>query len=78
MSYGYKSDTAFSKAVTNIKNKAEALLDRLNGNRGQKEKTRPILFVTHSLGGIVVKKAGSDINPLYPTPAAPYPPKHHS
>jgi len=65
MSYGYNSDTAFSKAVTNIKNEAEALLDRLDGNREQKEKTKPILFIAHSLGGLVVKNAGHPSTPLY-------------
>ena len=59
MSYGYNSGTAFSKAVTDINDEAAMLLDRLDGNRQQqREKTRPIVFISHSLGGIVVKKAG--------------------
>jgi hypothetical protein len=59
MSYGYDSTTAFSKAVMNIKTVAEDLLNRLDGNRDQEEeKMRPILFISHSLGGLVVKKAG--------------------
>ena len=58
MSYGYNSRTAFSKAVTDINDEAAMLLDRLDGERQSKDqKTRPIIFVSHSLGGIVVKKA---------------------
>ena len=57
MSYGYNSRTAFSKAVTDINDEAAMLLDRLDGERQSKDqKTRPIIFISHSLGGIVVKK----------------------
>ena len=57
MSYGYNSRTAFSKAVTDINDEAAMLLDRLDGERQSKnQKTRPIIFVSHSLGGIIVKK----------------------
>lgn len=56
-SYGYNSDTAFSKAVTDIDDEAAMLLARLDGDRQtNEEKSRPILFISHSLGGIVVKK----------------------
>jgi hypothetical protein len=57
MSYGYNSRTAFSKAVTDINDEAAMLLDRLNGERESKDqKVRPIIFVSHNLGGIIVKK----------------------
>jgi len=56
MSYGYNSETAFSKSITDINDEAAMLLDRLNGERHE-AKTRPIIFISHSLGGIVVKKA---------------------
>jgi len=63
MSYGYNSRTAFSKAVTDINDEAAMLLDRLDGERQSKDqKTRPIIFVSHSLGGIVVKKVCSAVN----------------
>jgi predicted alpha/beta hydrolase family esterase len=58
MSYGYNSSTAFSKTVTGISDEAAMFLDRLNGERQIKDqKTRPIIIVSHSLGGIIVKKA---------------------
>ncbi|KAI9795942.1 MAG: hypothetical protein M1833_006590 [Piccolia ochrophora] len=58
MSYGYNSKTAFSRAITNIDNDAEDLLNRLDNRREtEEERKRPILFIAHSLGGLVVKKA---------------------
>jgi hypothetical protein len=57
MSYGYNSSTAFSKSITDITDEAAMLLDRLDGERqSAEERARPILFIAHSLGGIVVKK----------------------
>jgi hypothetical protein len=57
LSFGYDSDTAFSKAVTDIDDVAAMLLDRLVGERQTpEEKSRAIIFIAHSLGGIVVKK----------------------
>ena len=58
MPYGYNSTTAFSKAVTDIDDEAAMLLNRLDEERqDQDQMTRPIVFISHSLGGIVVKKA---------------------
>jgi hypothetical protein len=59
MSFGYNSDTAFSKTTTDIDDVAIMLLERLDGERQlEEEKKRPIVFISHSLGGVVVKKAG--------------------
>ena len=58
MSYGYNSVTAFSKAVTDISDEAVMLLDRLAGERrSAEEKSRPLIFVSQSLDGILLKKA---------------------
>jgi hypothetical protein len=57
MSFGFDSNTAFTKAVTDIEDVADMLLDRLNGERQTPaEKSRPIMFIAHSLGGIIVKR----------------------
>jgi hypothetical protein len=57
MSFGYNSDTFFSNSVTSIDDVATALLNNLNGERqSEGQKATPIIFISHSLGGIVVKK----------------------
>lgn len=56
LSFGYNSSITFSKSVTDITNAAEMLLDRLDCVRSGVAGTRPIIFVSHSLGGIIVKK----------------------
>lgn len=60
MSYGYNSTTAFSTAITDIDDEAAILLDRLDGERvTPAQKQRPIMFIAHSLGGIVVKNVST-------------------
>ena len=57
MSYGYDSGGILSKSVSDIDDVARELLVRLQGQRlSGPEKSRPILFVAHSLGGVVVKQ----------------------
>ena len=57
MTYGYDSVVAFSRSVAEIEDYASDLLDRLDGERRTaQEKARPIVFIAHNLGGIIVKK----------------------
>jgi hypothetical protein len=56
MSYGYNSDTFFTNSVINIDDVALALLDNLEGERRANRRSGPIIFFSHSLGGIIVKK----------------------
>ena len=55
-SYGYNS-AVFSQSLNEIDLEARSLLDRINGTREDSGTLdKPIIFVAHSLGGIVVKK----------------------
>jgi hypothetical protein len=56
MSFGYDSVLQFSKSVADIGTFAEQLLEDLISRRAGPATRRPIIFICHSLGGIVVKK----------------------
>jgi hypothetical protein len=57
MTYGYDSVVAFSKSSAEVDDFARDLLQRVNGVRKTaQEKSRPLLFLCHSLGGILFKQ----------------------
>lgn len=61
MSYGYNSTVQFSKSEADSGIFAEQLLESLMSNRRTDvEKKRPVVFICHSLGGIIFKKVWVD------------------
>lgn len=60
MTFGYDSTVAFNKSVANIEDKALELLHHLSGKRSPVVpgcSSKSIVFICHSLGGIMGKKA---------------------
>ncbi|KAI9773955.1 MAG: hypothetical protein M1839_001967 [Geoglossum umbratile] len=58
MTFGYNADVAFGNTTSDITDHAKALLSSLVDKREEDHETRkPIVFVGHSLGGIVIKQA---------------------
>jgi alpha-beta hydrolase superfamily lysophospholipase len=57
MSFGYDAAWALSTSVADIDDAATSLITRLIGERQELGgQGRPIIFLAHSLGGIVVKR----------------------
>lgn len=60
--FGYNSNVAFETSILGVREQAENLLNRLKLKR-RGAPNRPIVFVAHSLGGIVVKRVRSILSP---------------
>ncbi|KAK3638982.1 hypothetical protein LTR56_012705 [Elasticomyces elasticus] len=57
MTFGYNASLAFTGSVSRIEDFARALLESLKTRRKRvKTQSNPLIFVCHSLGGIVFKK----------------------
>ena len=57
MSFGYNANSADTNSIGTIGTAATSLLANLDSKRlSEDEKKRPIIFIAHSLGGVVVKK----------------------
>ena len=57
LTYGYNANLAFSRSVSKIDDYARALLEGLIIRRTKMKSTKnPLVFICHSLGGIVFKK----------------------
>lgn len=67
-SFGYDSATTFTNSVANIDDAAKALVNALDGERQTtSSRKKPIIFVAHSLGGIIVKRVchSTENDPYY-------------
>ena len=56
MLFGYNANVAFETSIAGVREQAINLLNRIASKRDDDD-NRPIVFVAHSLGGIVVKRA---------------------
>ncbi|KIW35358.1 uncharacterized protein PV07_02057 [Cladophialophora immunda] len=58
LTFGYNADAAFGQSTGEIVDHAKSLLSSLVDKREEQDEIqRPLVFVAHSLGGIVVKQA---------------------
>jgi len=55
--FSYNSNVAFETSTAGLEGQVENLLNKLDFMR-KDDPNRPIVFVAHSLGGIVVKRVG--------------------
>ncbi|ERF72769.1 hypothetical protein EPUS_09197 [Endocarpon pusillum Z07020] len=55
--FGYNSNVAIETSTAGVNEQAENMLNRLSFERKNVPSQRPIIFIAHSLGGIIVKRA---------------------
>lgn len=64
LTFGYNSKTYFSRSKSNVQDFASELLGAISTRRqGAIERKRPLIFICHSLGGLVFKQACSVPSP---------------
>lgn len=64
--YGYNANVAFSTSRDGVHEVASNLNSRLLIYR-ENNPDRPLLFICHGLGGLVVKRVSHDVAELYPS-----------
>jgi hypothetical protein len=57
LTYGYNEDTRGNRLTSNLRDSARSLMHRLMAIRQQGPSTKPIVFVSHCLGGLIVKQS---------------------
>ncbi|KAK5658169.1 hypothetical protein OQA88_2142 [Cercophora sp. LCS_1] len=57
LTFQYESKVLFNRSIGGLSDVAGQLLSKLQAERGDGARHRPIVFLAHSLGGIVVKRA---------------------
>ena len=62
MTFGYNADAAFGNTTADIADHAKSLLSSLIDKREENDELRrPIIFIGHSLGGIVIKQVSAEV-----------------
>jgi len=58
MTFGYNANIYGNTSIAGIRDNAMRLLAALRDKREDGYESRPIVFVGHSLGGIIIKQVG--------------------